>query len=369
MSKEEKRKIAVGILPWAGLKEDTQVGPVTFWPWDSSKVQDEDVKNQLESFFKIFVDHYSKQVDTMVVCSHGKPDFHIFEEKEYNELLAAINVLVFSAICPEVKRGVCSNNNSIAPPTAERYDFFGQKFKIPDDCFVVVSTRSSMHYEDIDKVHISRPWGVSGFWGAAPNKELLGSFNKVFDESFPSEVRERLFRSLEWFRFAHTEANNVSDASRLVMMSTAFEILLGFPEQQKSVYFANQIEDKLKKDKSVSETRIHKNNQYTYIKAAWWAYDFYQLRNKIVHGGQFKPEDGGYKDWINYNIIADLVFWELVAKELFENDCLGERARKWAEEFKPLVKDNEPLEEFFLSWTMGFGDYHEALDWIKDNDT
>ena len=43
MSKKEKRKITVVILPWAGLKEDTQVGPVTFWPWDSSKVQDEDV--------------------------------------------------------------------------------------------------------------------------------------------------------------------------------------------------------------------------------------------------------------------------------------------------------------------------------------
>lgn len=369
MSKEEKRKIAVGILPWAGLKEDTQVGPVTFWSWDSSKVQDEDVKNQLERFFKIFVDHYSKQVDTIVVCSHGKPDFHIFEEKEYNELLAAINVLVFSAICPEVKRGVCSNNNSIAPPTAERYDFFGQKFKIPDDRLVVVPTRSSTHWEEIDNVHISMPWGVSGPWGAAPNTELLGAFDKVFDESFPSEVRERIFRSLEWFRLAHTEANNVSDASKLVMMSTSFEILLDFPEQKKSVYFAEQIEKKLKKDNSVTETREHNGKQYTCIKAARWAYDFYQLRSKIVHGEQFKPEDGGYKDWINYNIIADLVFWELIVKELFENNCLGERARKWAEKFKPHVKDNEHLEEFFLNWTMGFGDYHESLDWIKDTDT
>ncbi len=164
MGKEEKRKITVVILPWAGLKEDTQVGPVTFWPWDSSKVQDEDVNNQLERFFKIFVDHYGKQVDTIVVCSHGKPDFNIFEEKEYNELIAAINILVFSTICPEVKRGVCSNNNSIAPANAERYDFFGQKFKIPDDRFVVVATRSSTNCEEIDKVLISRPWGVSGPW-------------------------------------------------------------------------------------------------------------------------------------------------------------------------------------------------------------
>jgi hypothetical protein len=148
-------------------------------------------------------------------------------------------------------------------------------------------------------------------------------------------------------------------------MSTAFEILLDFPEHQKSVYFANQIENKLKKDESISELRTHKNKQHTYTKAAWWAYDFYQLRNKIVHGGQFKPEDGSYKGWINYNIVADLVFWELIVKELYENNCLGERARKWAKKFEPHVEDGENLEEFFLSWTMGFDDYHKALGWIE----
>jgi len=342
-----------------------QFGPVTFWPWDSAKVQDEDVKNQLERFFKLFVDHYGKAVNTITICSHGKPDFHILNnEKEYNELRAAINILAFSSICPMVKRGVCSNNNSIGSPNAEHFDFFGQTFKIPNDGLVVVATRSTTHFEDIDKVHISMPWGVSSHWGTPLNEELIGAFHKVFDTSFPEKVRERLFRSLEWFRLAHTEANNTSDASRLVMMSTAYEILLDFPEKEKSIYFAKQIENKLKKDKSISETRTYKNRQYTYIKAACWAYDFYQLRNKVVHGGQFNPEDGRYKDWINYNIVADMVFWELVVKELFENGCLGERVKKWAEKFQHDVKDEDRLEEFFLDWTMGFDDYHKALCWV-----
>ena len=365
MSKKNKRQIAIAILPWMGLKQDIQVGPVNFWPWDCSRIQDEEIKSQLERFFKIFVDHYGKTANTIMICSHGKPDFHILEEKEYNELRAAINILAFSSICPEVKRGVCSNNNSIAPPNAEHFEFFGQKFNIPNDRSVVVSTRSSYNFEDIDKVHISMPWGVSSHWRTSPKEELIDAFHKVFDSGFPGEVRERIFRSLEWFRFAHTEANNVSDASRLVMMSTAFEILLDFPEHKKSVYFATQIENKLKKDRSISETRTHNNKQYTYIKAACWAYDFYQLRSKIVHGEQFRPEDGNYKDWINYNIIADLVFWELVVNELFENNCLGERARKWAEEFKPHVKDSDCLEGFFLNWTMGFDDYHQALGWVE----
>jgi hypothetical protein len=259
---------------------------------------------------------------------------------------------------------VCSNNNSIAPPNAEYFDFFGQKFKIPDDNLVVIGTRSTASFEIIDKVHISMPLGVN-FLSINPNEELLGAFNLLFNDNSNLELRERIFRSLEWFKFAHTEGNNVSDASRLVMMSTAFEILLDFPEQQKSIYFADQIENKLKKDKSIFETRTHKSKQYTYTKSAWWAYDFYQLRNKIVHGGQFTPKDGLYKDWINYCIVADLVFWELVIRELFKNGCLGERAKKWAEKFQPHVSDDGGLEEFFLNWTMGFDDYHRALGWVE----
>ena len=177
-------------------------------------------------------------------------------------------------------------------------------------------------------------------------------------------MRQRLFRSLEWFRLAHTEANNVSEASRLVMMCTAFEILLDFPEDKKSVYFAEQVDKRLKKDSSVTEPRKHRNTPYTRIRAAWWAYDFYQLRNKIVHGGEFKPEDGEYKDWINYSIVADLVFWELIVKELTDNNCLGERARKLADELKPQGGAKEDFAELVLSMLMGFGDYHEALDWV-----
>ena len=260
MGKEEKRKIAVGILPWIGLKQAVQVGPVTFWPWDPSEVQDEEVKNQLERFFNIFVDHYGKIVNTITICSHGTPDFHVLEEKDFKELQAAVNILAFSSICPEVKRGVCSNNNSIAPPNAEHFDFFGQKFKIPDN-FVAVFTRSSMNMEDIDKVHISIPWGVSSHWRSSPNEELVGAFCKVFEVGFSEEIRERLFRSLEWFRLSHTEANNVTDASRIVMMSTAFEILLDFPEDKKSLYFAEQIEARFKRDNSASETRTHVQRQ------------------------------------------------------------------------------------------------------------
>jgi hypothetical protein len=360
MIKKEKRKIAVGILPWVGLHEDVHIGPVVFWPWVPTRIEDVEIRKQLERFFKIFIDQQGKVVNTIAVCSHKQTDFHELEATEYKDLVTAINVFVFSSVCPVVHRAVCSNNNSIAPPSAEQFDFFGQKFKIPDDNIVVISTRNAMLTNSLNEVHVSRPWGVNT-WPVRPNKELLNAFNMVFDNSFDSDVRERIFRSLEWFKFAHTDGNNVSDASRLVMMATAFEILLDFPDGYKSIYFAEQIEKYLKKKKSINETRIYKNKPYTRTKAAWWAFDFYQLRNKIVHGEQFNPEDGRYKDWVTFNIVSDLVFWELIVNELYEYECLGEKIRAWAQKYKHV----ESVEKTLLDSVMGFNEYHRSLGWAE----
>lgn len=356
--KRNKTKIAISILPWIGFKKDVKVGPITFWPWDSSKIQDKDIRNQLDHFFKIFVDHYGKAANMVAICSHGEPYFRMLTEKEYNELLAAINILVFSSICPGVKRGVCSKNNSIAPPSAEHFDIFHQTFTIPDDQFVVVGTRSSTHWEEINKVHISMPWGVFSQWQTNPNDELIAAFNQVFDDRFPSDVRERLFRSLEWFRLAHTGNNNVPETSRLIMMATAFEIYLQIPNTpNKKKCFAETIESTITDENSVSETRTIGQNSLTYTKATWWAWHFYDLRNKIVHGDKVSTEELRYKDWITYNIVADLVFWELVKRELYKLGCIGGKVREWT----------EISEKFFVRWMMDFDDYHKALDWRKVN--
>jgi len=360
---KRKAQKAICIMPWAGLRQEVNVGPARFWPWDEKKVPDPDVRQHLKRYFNCFVDHYGNPVKTITICSHGKKNFELLDQDEYNELRVAIDVLIFSIIAPQTKLAVCGNTSSAGPPTSDRYQVFGQELR-PGDPNIYVKRGSALSVGEMEKIHISRPWCLGGAFRIEPNQELIRAFDKVFDQSFPSIIRERIFRSLEWFRFAHTEADQVSDSSKLVMMSTAFEILLDFPEKKKR-YFTNQIEDRLKKDESVLETRIQKNKQDTYTKAAWWAWDFYNLRSGIVHGDEIRPQDLCYKNWITHNIVSDLVFWELILKELFENNCLGERARKWAENFKPHVKDDENLEEFFLNLTMGFDDYHRALDWVE----
>ena len=374
MSKEEKRKIAVCILPWAGLSEDIKIGPVTFWPWDENRVPDSEVKEQLNHYFNCFLDRYGRRVKTITVCSHGEPDFHILNNfDEYNEIRSAVDILIFSTICPQTKIGVCSNNPSVGPPTADRYQSIGLIVEPPNDNTIVIRTGSLINCDQMDKVHISEPWSVGGSFGINPDAEFISAFDKVLSSEFPSDVRERIFRSLEFFRIAHTEADlglnqpaGTASLTKLIMMTTAFEILLEFPNYGKSEYFAKQIESKVKTEDFLTREDVGPNRKkITWNLASWWAWDFYNLRNRIVHGDKIEPGELIYKNWITYNIVADLVFWEFVKRELYERGCLGDRAKKWTKEFEP-VTDESPnvIEDIFTQWILGFEDVHRALGWM-----
>ncbi len=195
----------------------------------------------------------------------------------------------------------------------------------------------------------------------------------MFSNEFPSDVRERIFRSLEFFRLTHTEVDlglnqpdTIASLSKLVMMATAFEILLQFPESSKSNFFAEKIDNTIKSDEFLMEERPNRKNKLIKrSKAGWWAWDFYKLRNRIVHGDKIELEELLYKKWITYNIVADLVFWEFIKRELYECGCLSDRVRKWTKDFEP-VTDASPgaIEDIISRWILGFDDVHIALGLI-----
>lgn len=375
VTQKQTSKIAVCIMPWAGLRQEVRVGPVRFWPWDKKRVPDIIVQEQLKRYFNCFVDHYGNPVNTITICSHGEPDFRTLNDiKEYNEIRSAVDILIFSIICPQTKIGVCANNQTVGPPTADRYQMIGQKMMPPNDNSIVIGAGSLTNVDQMDKIHISKPWCVGGTFGTDPDKEFISAFDKVFNTEFPADMRERIFRSLEFFRLVHTELDlglnqpfAIEKLSKLVMMSTVFEIFLSFPDTpQKKKYFADKIQDKIANSDFIPETRTgSKNKTVTRSKAAWWAWDFYNLRNKIIHGDKIEKEDLLYKDWITHDIVADLVFWELVKRELYEHGFLGERPRKLTKKFEPVTDASSvTIEDIFARWTLGFDDVHRGLGWI-----
>jgi len=373
MTNSRREPLAIAYLPWANLKEGFAVGPVSFWPFHSKaeeKIPDAQARADLSRFFETFVDNVGKPVDTVVACSCGEIGFRKFTAEEWQSICAAVDCLVFASIATGTTSGVCANNSSMAPPSADRFDLVA-RWVWPAHDGLVVKTENSTQFWSHGEYKITRPVSVGGSF-AGSYGDLLHGLGQVFGAEFPTDVRDRLFRTLEWFRFAHTDSTAVSWPHKVVMMATAYEILLDFPESGKRRHFIDQIDAKLRlTDSHMVEMPDGRGGTFSVCKAAEWAGEFYKLRNDIVHGDDVPYQRLQYRDWITHLIVADLVMLDWVKRLLYQHGCLGDdlrrRAAQWAQDLGGTAEDNERA---LLPGMLGLGleDVHEALGWIPPLD-
>lgn len=373
MTKAGREPIAIAYLPWADLDEEFTIGPASFWPFYTKaeeKIPDAEMRGDLTRFFETFVDNVGKPVKTVVACSIGDIGFRKFSEEEGQAISAAVDCLIFAAVATGTKNGVCANNRSMAPPSADRFDLCA-RWIWPIHDGVVVKTENSTSIWSHGEYKITQPVSVGGSFAGSYGC-LLDGLSRTFDSAFPADVRQRLFRTLEWFRFAHTESTAVSWLHKVVMMATAYEILLDFPESGKRRHFIDQINSKLRlPDSYMVEMQDGRGGTFGVCRAAEWAGQFYKLRNDITHGDQVPYERLLYKDWIIHLIVADLVMLEWVKRLLYERGFFGDdlrrRAAKWAQDFGGSAEDSE---QALLPGMLGLGleDVHEALGWIESRD-
>lgn len=359
----------VSFLPWAGIKKSIKIGPITFWPYYTEadqKVNDQEIKTHLEKYFKSYVDNQGKPVDIITVCSNGEINFRNLNVHEYQEMRNVVDILIFTAIAFQTKISVCANNSSWGPPSADVFELVTQNFHPGNDYIAIEAGSLLSGGWKIGEITFSKPWATGGsLWSL--EEELIKGFDKFFSAGFLVDVRERLFRSLEWFRMSHVEGSQVSVLSKLVMMVTGLEILLQFPLESKRRYFVEYMEKHIASDDFLRDDRsTPKGKSFNLSLAGCWAWDFYELRSRIVHGDPVSPGDLIYKDWISHLIVADLIFWECLKRELFIHKCIGDNFYFCAKEFDKMFSDEpqgssvEPLARWFL----GFIDVHKALGWI-----
>jgi Apea-like HEPN len=363
-------------MPWAGLNKELKLGPITFWPFSAARtyVTDETLREQLERYFRCYIDHRGQPVKSVTIASHEAVDFRELGQQESSETRAAVDALLFSTICPTTKAAVCGNNNTMGPPSAERYEMLAQNFNLGDDHVAVRAGSVLSGGWKIGEISFPMPWSLGGSFGT-PDSELVTGFSKIFDSTFPLDVKERLLRSLEWFRFAHVESDEISILSKVVMMATAFEIILDVAAEatDKSGWIAKEVAKRCSSQKSLVETRKDKKgNDQTRAKISWWAWDFYKLRNAIVHGDAVQSEQLQFqapeRNWLTELIVADLVFWELVTRELYETGTIGQNVRDCEAEWDKAFPE-EPAgasEKQLARWLLGFDDVHRALGWVPE---
>ena len=362
-------------LPWANFKEEFTVGPVSFWPFSEmaeEKIGDREIREEFSRFFEVFVDHLGKPVDTVVACSCGEITYRRFTDDELDAIDAAADYLTFAAIATGMKNSVCANNPSMGPPSADRFDTAYRWIYPLQDGGVGLWTENSRSTYPEGKYLITCPISLGGSF-LADYKPLLDGLSLTFEPAFPDDVRERLRRSLEWFRPAHTESPVVSWQHKVSMIATAFEILLELKHNGKTEDFVDKVDSQLRiKDSVLVKRKYGKNRtkEKEVCKAAEWAAEFYHLRSRIVHGDKVTEKDFVYKDWITHGIVADLVLLELVKRMLYRHDCIDQEIRLRAERIAKKFGEDSPeaidkVEKGLLSGLLGLqlDDVHEALGW------
>ena len=323
MDEEQKIGYQIAFLPWAGLENQISIGSVKFLPYksiDKAKINKK-IYLWLDEYFKHFVDQ-KKPVDSITIGFVDKLDFHRISGEEWENTKNAANALYFSAIstdCLFLDRHI---------QNAQIYEMVVQNFQ-PSQKLISFSDGSFVH---IDKFLSIKPSSQNR--NRIFDEDVISGFDALFKNG-SEENRRRIHRSLWWFWLSHVWADYLLFISRVVMMATAFEILLDIKED-KTRTFAKKLNEAFKNGNLKSDCRkmgyTSKKKDEKYNEAGCWGIDFYNLRSKIVHGEVIEskdliclPEDYISRDnhgfpinrpKITHLMPADFIYCSLILKEL-----------------------------------------------------
>jgi len=260
MKQHPNNFLQVSFLPWIEVSTPLTVGSVNFWPFPAEaklRIKDQKIRNHLAKCFRSYVDYEGHPLQTLAVCSYGNIDFHILSTQEKQDLRRTVDALLFAHIVPQTKAAVCANNSTMGPASSNVFELMTQNFQLDSDDIAVRAGSVLSGGWKIGNIVFLKPWATGGMLGT-PDSGLLEGLGKCLSPHFSGDIRERLFRSLEWFRMAHIDGDEVSTLSKMAMMETAFEILLQFPRIGKRRHFVNFIETRIASSEFNKDVRTNK---------------------------------------------------------------------------------------------------------------
>ncbi len=323
-------------LPYISIKDDLKIGEVLLWPFYKKK--DEYIKNplirsQIEQFLKQYVDNSGKHkpLQNITIASYKSPDnFKPLTKNQLRKVRDAVTILCFSTII---------KNTSWCAFSSDDFQLVHQNF-IPGDDGIAPSSGSFIRRTigglKIEEVLFITPFYISQGWGINYDEKILRALEKLQQDKKGKEFYRRVITSLEWVSYAYTNVDNFNYSSRIVMMATAFEILLnGFKNRFEFMKKIKQLTcnslDDTKKMRSTREIYYKgKKRKVDFSFKEWWAYEFYNLRSNIVHGKEIKDKDFKNRKGKEYFLLSIKFFVECLKKLLSKhNYYIGDRI-SWA---------------------------------------
>lgn len=329
MVESEKRALnedigQVAFMPWAGIETELSLGNYKIWPFSKFKesyISDPSVREQLERIFGRYFERKCGEnsnidvpVNSIFVISSKDEEVGIrqFSEDEKKDLLSISHSLAFSSII-----------DHFSAKASETFSLYIQNFKLGDNHITVFDTI----YENLEMVKFIRPYSAGRAQIPFTGSDLLNALGQALSRREDSEI-ERLFRSLEFFFWANIQSEYTFYYLRTLSLITAFEIILdGYKGK---LEFMDKIGNKLNRllapEEIMWDTRPlqrgeTKNDERRSV-IEWWAHDFYNLRNSIIHGKKVCAKDFIYKSGRNHLEIGLILFKRCIKQVLVEKGLL-----------------------------------------------
>jgi len=308
-------------LPWLNIKDPLQIHniklhPITLSEFPDSSELGNETKEKIIKELSRYCDDNGKPREKIVLCSYKEK---LFQKNDIaDEVTQAVDILAFLYTTLEFAVKISSPNSSGGIPCTNIFEM--KHYRIPLDTSKIFTYVA----------------GVNRFWGDITFHQPLETihqelncdtdFIRLFSEQlyspdFDIALRTKIFRGLELYYYAHIETAQHLEISKIIMLATALEIILEIEEYhhkkieilEKLEQVADQFFIKEKKSLLSGECKAIKDkgklNNYIaeFTKFAWWGYNFYKLRNSIVHGDVINATEFYVDNRIPHKYIASLV--------------------------------------------------------------
>lgn len=313
--------LQIAFLPYAPLLHETQLGDVRFYPIKPGQrnvlykhIKDRAIREHIKAFFRQHQTIGKFEIENIALATVGDLNLRVLNDEEMAKLEIAKHILTFACI---------DRNRYFDWCTSDNFEIIYQSF-IPGNMSIAPVSGAIHSMMDggweIKDIVFSKPHWIKIPSYVDYDKDLLSAFERCLTDKDDLQ-NQRILRSLGWYYNAYKNTHDISQFSRILMMATAFETLLGLGNEKRRK-FRSKIHKLLGEDSELSipitvPTKDGGKTTELWSAKQVWADCFYKLRSAIVHGDSIKHEQ------INYNnrghfFIADRFYRECV-KRILEN--------------------------------------------------
>lgn len=274
------------------------------WRCGEAYIAESAVRQRIEKIADIYVDKKLAPLRaTTIAVIDRNYALAPLSDQQLKDVDRYVLALLFCSVVKNDERS--ANFHSIC--TSEHFSLSHQNFNLTEE-FVGYTTGSYFRVNNVNTLggaRLVRPDFIPDVLIHDYDSTLFEALCGLVDAHCPED--DFIFNALEWVRFAFMNAEGFNYPSRVVMVSTAYEILFDLPDWKKEDRLAEALEELLQTDKMDGSDlpKIRKLNALGKEKEntmyGWWARDFYHLRSKIVHGSALARNE-----FLNHNKVEHL---------------------------------------------------------------